>query len=233
MPIYKNMPHKHHKPNEPDEFLSFFDKLYHKIYAQGPIALATLGVFVLVGLGVFFWRSFHTNQADKLAQTLFDASKQGKEAEIKIYNDIKKANPYSPMGIYSSLQIASFDMTELKCDEVLNQLNPYVGYTTNPVLVTMIYSNVGICLENKKDFKAASDHYEKAQNDSYNLLRDWSSLRLAFVKKDLGDSQTALKIFKDLSDPESKATPAVKELARAEIEKLNLASETKPESSQG
>jgi len=208
MPLYDHEPHT--KDNGPDEFVSFFDKLYHKAYANGPLTLAILGIIAFVCLGIFFWSQFHSIQDQKLARRIYEAQKEGPEAEEKLFSDLRKKNLYAPIGIWASLELADDLMKQSQCDKVLDTLTMYVGHGEDSVLRTLVYSQVGTCLENKKDWNKAAEHYSQAADDSKNFLRDWSELRLAYAKQQLGQGDAAQRILQKLSATDSKASPAVK-----------------------
>ncbi len=215
MPIYKKLPRS--KPRKPDEFVSFFDRLYHKAYARGPAVLTTLGVFLFVILGVLFWKNFHEKRSNHLAENILAASKKGPEQEMSFLREIKKTNLYAPLGLWSSLEIANLAMQKNDCDTVLKELDPYVGKGEDKVLRSLIYLRVGACLQDKKDFKRAEEVYVEGASDSRNFLRDWSLFYLATVKKNLGDTAGAQKILGEILEKDSTASPAVKEEARGAI----------------
>src|SRR5262245_41674082 len=209
MPIYKKLPRS--KPKKPDEFISFFDGLYHKAYERGPFVLAVLAVVAIVGLGILFWRSYHEHRAEKTSEKYYQATLKGKEEQEEVLRDIKKANLYAPLGVWASLELADQASGEGACDQVLSELKPYVGHGDNGPLRSVIYLKTGGCLEDKKDWKAAEGLYQEGRSDSKNLLKDWCSLRLARVKRNLGDAEGAKKILEELLAKGSDASPPVQE----------------------
>jgi predicted negative regulator of RcsB-dependent stress response len=225
MPIYKKLPRS--KPKKPDEFISFFDHLYHETYKRGPAVLAVISVLLLVGIGVLFWRSFHERRASQISESVFDVSKKGKEEQEKTLHEIKKANLYAPLGTWASLELANRADGEGACQTILKELEPYIGHGPIDSMRGLIFQKVGACYEQEKNFKAAEELYEKAASDSKNPLRDWSSFRLAMVKKEEGDLSGAEKLLKEMVEVDSKAGLPVKEEARIA---LLLASEPSPES---
>jgi tetratricopeptide (TPR) repeat protein len=225
MPIYKKLPRS--KPKKPDEFISFFDHLYHEAYNRGPAVLAVVSVLALVIIGVLFWKSFHLRRTTQISESVFDVSKKGKEEQEKTLHDIKKANLYAPLGLWASLQIANRAEGEDSCKTVLKELEPYVGHGPNDPMRGLVFQKLGSCYENGKNYKEAESLYEKAASDSKNPLKDWSYLRLAMVKKELGNGTGAEKILKEIVAADSKAGLPVKEEARVA---LLLASGPGPES---
>lgn len=215
MPVYKRLPRS--KPKKPDEFISFFDKLYHEAYKRGPSVLAVLAVVALVGVGILFWKEFHERRAQRLSENIFDVSSKGKEEQEKTLNDIKKANLYAPLGMWASLQLANQAMDEGKCDDVIKELEMYVGHGDNAAVRSLIYQKVGVCLEQKKEWQKASELYQKASDDSRNLLKDWATLHWAQVKREAGDEEGAKKILQGLLKPDSEASTPVKEEARTAL----------------
>lgn len=213
MPVYKRLPRS--KPKKPDEFISFFDRLYHKAYKNGPKVLAVLAIVALVGLGTLFWREFHSSQAQKMSDQLYRVMNQGtKEEQEKLFKDIKKGNLYAPLGMWASLELAHQAQLEGNCDKVLEELDRYVGHGENYTLRSLIYLDVGACLENKQDLKKAEEVYKQGAGDSKNFLRDWCALRLAAVEEKLGKKEEAKKRLEALLQKDSEASPAVKEQAR-------------------
>lgn len=212
MAVYQGYNPKKNK-NE-DEFLSFFDRLYHKAYANGPLVIAVLIIVVIVGLGTVFWGSFHSMRSDKLAERIYTADQAGKEAQKELWQEIRKSNLYAPIGIWASLELSNEAMAEGKCDDVMNDLDKYIGHGENQVLRSLVYMRVGACLENKKDWGRAEGLYSQASNDSKNYLRDWSLLRLASVYQMQKKGDEAKKILEDLVKKDSEASPAVREEAR-------------------
>ncbi len=209
MPVYKKMPRS--KPKKTDEFVSFFDRLYHKAYSQGPAVIAILAIAAFVGLGYLFWQSRHQNQAEQLAERFYEASKKGVAEQEKIYSEIQRAEPYSSMGLWASLELANL---KGECKQTLTQLKPYIGYGEDETLRTLIYLKMGTCLEEVKNWKDAEDLYERAASDSRNLLRDSSKLQLARVKLALDQKEESQKILKELSEEGSKVSPMIQEQAR-------------------
>jgi len=224
MPIYKKLPRS--KPKKPDEFISFFDHLYHEAYKRGPAVLAVVSVLALVAIGVLFWKSFHERRATQISENVFDVSKKGKEEQEKTLHEIKKANLYAPLGIWASLEIANRAEGENACQTVLKELEPYIGQGPNDSMRGLIFQKVGVCYEDGKQLKEAEELYEKAAADSKNPLKDWASLRLALVKKERGDLSGSEKMLKDMVGVDSKVGLPVKEEARTA---LLLASQTLPE----
>jgi len=232
MPVYKKLPRS--KPKKPDEFISFFDHLYHEAYKRGPAVLAVVSVLALVVIGVLFWKSFHLRKATQISETVFDVSKKGKEEQEKTLHDIKKSNLYAPLGLWASLEIANRSEGENACQTVIKELEPYVGHGSIDSMRGLVYQKVGACYEDGKNYKEAESLYEKASSDSKNPLRDWSDLRLAVVKKELGDRAGAEKILKEIVGVDSKAGLPVKEEARVALllgAGPNPESAAKPESS--
>ncbi len=214
MPIYKQLPRS--KAKKPDEFISFFDRLYHKIYAQGPLAIAVLVIFAFVGLGTLFWRGYHRSSSEKLSARLYEVSKQDRAEQEKFYSEIQRANYYSPLGMWASLQIANMADAQ-DCDKVIRQLEPYVGRGEDSVLRSLIYLKMGVCLENKKEWEKAGNLYREASRDSKNIFEDWASLKLADIKKDNGDSEGAKKILEEIVQKDSKAPAVIKEEAMVQL----------------
>lgn len=213
MPVYKKLPRS--KPKKPDEFVSFFDRLYHKAYANGPKVLAVIAIVALVGLGTLFWHEYHSNQAQKMSNQLYQVSTQGtKEDQEKFFKEIKKANLYAPLGIWASLEIAHQAKRDANCDKVLEELDRYVGHGENNTLRSLIYLEVGACLESKENFKKAEEVYREGAADSKNFVKDWCTLRLAAVEEKLGKKEEAKKHLEALLQKDSEASPAVKEQAR-------------------
>jgi FimV-like protein len=215
MPIYKKLPRS--KPKKPDEFISFFDRLYHKAYERGPFVIAVLAVVAIVGLGILFWRTYHEHRAEKISEKYYQATLKGKEEREEILRDIKKSNLYAPLGIWASLELADQASGEGACDQILSELKPYVGHGESAPLRSVIYLKVGGCLEDKKDWKGAENLYEQGRFDSKNLLKDWCSLHLARVKRDLGDSEGAKKILEEILAKDSEASAPVKDEARTAL----------------
>jgi len=227
MPIYKKLPRS--KPKKPDEFISFFDRLYHEAYKRGPAVLAVLAVLALVGTGVLFWKGYHTRKATRISESLFEASKGPKEDQEKTLNDIKKAHPYAPLGIWASLTLANQAEGEGRCESVVKELEPYVGHNSLESLKALIYLKVGTCYEDRKDLKKAQEVYEKASSDDKNPLKDWSYLRLAAVKKESGDVAGSGKILNEIIAKDFPASPPVKDEARTVLALVALKSpETAP-----
>ncbi len=212
MATYERLPQKKNKKD--DEFISFFDSLYHKAYANGPIVIAVLVIAIIVGLGTVFWSAFHAKRSDKLAEKIYTAQKAGSEAEDQVLQDIRKSNLYAPIGIWASLELSNDAMKEGKCDEVISDLDKYVGHGENQVLRSLVYMKMGVCYENKKDWKNAESLYDQASSDSKNYLKDWSLLRLAAVYQAQNKTEDAKKILENLVKKDSEASPAVREEAR-------------------
>lgn len=213
MAVYERLSHKQNKKE--DEFISFFDRLYHKAYANGPLVVAVAVIAVIVGLGTVFWSSFHSRRSDKLAEKIYTAGQSGSEAKEQVLQDIRKSNLYAPIGIWASLELSNAAMAQGKCDEVISDLEKYVGHGENQVLRSLVYMKIGACLENKKDWGRAQAHYSQAANDSKNFLKDWSLLRLAAVYQMQNKGEDAKKILEDLLKKDSEASPAVREEARS------------------
>ncbi len=203
------------KNKKEDEFISFFDRLYHKAYANGPLVIAVMVIVVLVGLGTVFWSSFHARRSDKLAEKIYVAGQSGSESKTQLLKDIRKSNLYAPIGIWASLELSDEAMKNQKCDDVLSDLEKYVGHGENETLRSLVYLKVGVCLENKKDWKKAETHYLQASNDSMNYLKDWSLLRLAAVYQIQNKKEEAQKILENLVKTDSEASPPVREEARS------------------
>ncbi len=212
MPIYDRLPQKRNKKE--DEFISFFDRLYHKAYANGPLVIAVLVICVMVGLGTVFWSFFHSKRADRLAEKIYNAGQEGSQTRDALYQEIKKSNLYAPIGIWASLELANDAMKKGACDEVLGDLDKYVGHGENQILRSLVYLKMGVCYENKKDWKRAETLYSQAFYDSKNFLKDWSQLKLAAVYQAENKREDADKILEALLRKDSEASPAVKEEAR-------------------
>jgi len=213
MATYERLPQKKNKKE--DEFISFFDRLYHKAYANGPLVIAVAVIVIIVGLGTVFWSTFHAKRSDKLAEKIFSAHQIGDKAEDEVLMDIRKSNLYAPIGIWASLELSNDAMKEGKCDDVINDLDKYVGHGENQVLRSLVYMKMGVCFENKKDWKKAESLYQQASSDSKNYLKDWSLLRLASVYQAENKKEDASKILQDLVKKDSEASPAVREEARS------------------
>ncbi len=209
MATYKQLPQK--KAKGPDEFISFFDHLYHRIYLRGPAYLAVGGIFLFVILGIIFWREFHIRSAESTSQKIYEASKKGKDEQIKVLADIRKVNPYSPLGMWVTLQMAN---QQEDCNEVIKDLNSYVGYGENEILRSLVYLKTGTCLENQMKWESALDLYQRASGDSNNIFRDWSHLRLAQVYRYLGKDEEMNRELEGLVSNSSKARPAIQEMAK-------------------
>lgn len=212
MSQYNRLPNQ--KSRKKDEFISFFDRLYHKAYANGPLVIAVLVIALLVGMGTIFWSSFHSHRSDKLAEKIFDAGQAGSEAQDMVMNDIRKSNLYAPMGIWASLELANDAMKKNDCDTVISDLDKYAGHGENQVLRSLVYFKLGVCYENKKDWKKSESIYSQASSDSKNYLRDWSFLRLAAVYQAQNKQEDAKRVLDDLLQKDSDASPAVREEAR-------------------
>ncbi len=213
MAVYERL--NQNKSKKEDEFISFFDRLYHKAYANGPLVIAVLVIAVIVGLGTVFWSSFHSMRSDKLAEKIYTAGQNGSEAKQELWQEIRKSNLYAPIGIWASLELSNEAMAQGKCDDVINDLDKYVGHGENQILRSLVYMRVGTCLENKKDWARAEGIYSQASNDSKNYLRDWSFLKLASVYQMQNKNEEAKKILDDLVKKDSEASPAVREEARS------------------
>ncbi len=196
MPIYKKLPKT--KAKKPDEFISFFDRLYHKAYERGPAVIAVLLVVAIVGFGILFWRGYHARRDEKTSEKLFLAAEKGKEERAAVLKDIKKANLYGPMGVWASLELANQEAAAGDCDGVIAELESYSGRSENPVLKSLIDLRLGACLEDKKEWQKAAKVYDSCRFDSKNDLKDWCALRLASVKKNLGDGDESKKILDQL-----------------------------------
>ena len=224
MPIYKKLPRS--KPKKPDEFISFFDHLYHEAYKRGPAVLAILAVLALVGIGILFWRGYHERKATQISESIFEVSKKPKEEQEKTLQEIKKSNLYAPLGVWASLELANRAQGEGACETIVKELESYVGHGPIDSLRSLVYLKVGGCYEDRKDFKKAEEVYEKGFSDSKNYLRDWSYLRLASAKKARGDSEASQKILQEILNKDFPASSPVKDEARVEI---TLASLSLPE----
>src|SRR4030095_585004 len=196
MPIYKKLPKT--KAKKPDEFISFFDRLYHKAYERGPAVIAVLLVVAIVGFGILFWRGYHARRDEKTSEKIFLATQKGKEERALVLKDIKKANLYGPMGAWASLELANQEAAAGDCDSVISELESYSGRGESPVLKSLIDLRLGACLEDKKEWQKAAKVYESCRFDSKNDLKDWCALRLASVKKSLGDWDESKRILDHL-----------------------------------
>ncbi len=210
MSTYDRIPKSHSK--KPDQFISFFDRLYHKAYENGFKIVIILSISALVGLGVLFWRELHKSQSEKIATQLFQA--KGEEEQEKIFDTIRKKNPFKTAGIWASLEIANIASKKGNCDPVIEGLRPYVGYGENKVLRTLVYQKMGTCLQIKNDFSKAEQVYQQASSDAKNLLKDWAHLRLAFVLKSLHKDEEAKKVLEEIIQEGSTASEPVKDQAR-------------------
>src|SRR5262245_67517 len=211
MPIYKKLPKA--KPKKPDEFISFFDRLYHKAYERGPAVVAVLIVIAIVGFGILFWHGYHERRTEKTSEKLFLATQKGKEERASVLKDIKKGNLYGPLGVWASLELANQEAEEGNCDAVISELESYTGKGENPVLRSLIELRLGGCLENKKEWQKAAKIYEGCRSDSKNDLKDWCALRLAWVKKSLGDGEGSKKIVEELLGSGAETAPAMTQAA--------------------
>lgn len=212
MPAYDRLPKTHLK--KPDQFISFFDRLYHKAYENGFKIIIVLSISALVGVGVLFWRQLHNSQTEKIANQLYEASQKSDEEQQKILNHIRKKFPYKTSGILASLEIANLQAKKEECDKILEELNPYIGYGENKVLRSLIYQQVDSCLEIKKDFLKAEEVARQAASDPKNILKDWSALRLAYFYKSAHKDNEAKKILQELIQEGSTASEPVKDQAR-------------------
>lgn len=212
MPLYERET-KSRKINPSDEFISFFDRLYHEAYKRGPFVLVVLGVVAFVGLGILFWRQYHLYRGEKQATQIYEASKKSKSDLQNLYREIKKSFPYGPPGILASLQLANFEFEQNDCPAVIRELENYVGRSEESVLRALIPLKLGGCLEDQKDYQKAAQIYQLAGFDSKNFLKEKAQLKLAEMKLKLGEKAEAKKILEDLLGLE-KIPPPIQEEAR-------------------
>ncbi len=210
MSTYDRIPKNRSK--KPDQFISFFDRLYHKAYENGFKIVIVLSISALVGLGVLFWRELHKSQSEKIANQLFEA--KGEESQEKIFDTIRKKNPYKTVGVWASLEIADVAAKKGDCDKVVAELTPYIGYGENRVLRSLVYQKTGTCWQAKNDLLKAEQVYQQASSDQKNFLKDWARLRLAFVLKSLHKDEEAKKVLEEIIQEGSTASEPVKDQAR-------------------
>lgn len=229
MPIYRQEPKP--KKKQADEFISLVDRAFFYARERSAVVLFTAAVILFVVCSTWFWRYYHSKQEQKMASQFYEIKSKTSDEQIKIYSDLVKKYRYAPLGIWMSLQLANLQTD--KCEDVLKTLSDYVGHGENASLRALTYLKMGTCLENKKDWAAAIEVYEKAYYDSANPLKDTARLRQAFVLKAQSKNEEAKKIFEELSQENSVVIPVVRDEARVALLSFSLlgaSTETKAES---
>jgi tetratricopeptide (TPR) repeat protein len=212
--------------NNPDEFISFWTKLFdfvtaHKV--QVSCAFGALLVLLIIGAASFYYLRKSENKAFSLLQEGIvkyqsllktegpDKALKGTEKDFE-----RIINNYSQRqgGILARLYYADMCFSAKEYDKAITLYNPLLAeFKDEPFLKNLVLNGLGYCYEAKKDYKTASGYFEMVATAPDYPVKDEALFNLGEMYAAAGNKDKSIRAFKKiLSDyPESIYTEIVRE----------------------
>jgi tetratricopeptide (TPR) repeat protein len=212
--------------NDPDEFISFWTKLFdfvnaHKV--QVSCAVGALLILLMIGAATLYFLKQSENKAFSLLQksiakyqTLLktegpDKAYKGAEND---FQQIIKNYPQRQGGILARLYYADMCYAAKDYDKAITLYNPLLTELNDePFLKNLVLNGLGYCYEAKKDYKRATGYFEMVATAQGYPMKDEALFNLGEMYAAIGNKEKSINAFKKiLSDyPESIYTEIVKE----------------------
>ena len=212
--------------NNPDEFISFWTKLFEFVTAHKVQVSCAVGAFLIlliIGAGFFYYQKKSENKAFSLLQegivkyqALLKA--EGPEKALKgTEKDFERIiNNYSQRqgGILARLYYADMCYAAKDYDKAITLYNPLLAELADePFLKNLVLNGLGYCYEAKKDYNTASGYFEMVATSQDYPVKDEALFNLGEMYAAAGNKEKSITAFKKiLSDyPESIYTEIVRE----------------------
>ncbi|MGA8178548.1 MAG: tetratricopeptide repeat protein [Desulfobacterales bacterium] len=211
---------------DPDEFISFWTKLFDFVTAHKVPVSCALGAFLIlliIGAATLYFLRQSENKAFSLLQdgiakyqTILKTEgpdKAYKGAE-KDFQQIIKNYPQRQGGILARLYYADMCYAAKDYDKAITLYNPLLTeLNEEPFLKNLVLNGLGYCYEAKKDYKRASGYFEMVATAQGYPMKDEALFNLGEMYAAIGNKEKSINAFKKiLSDyPESIYTEIVKE----------------------
>ncbi len=212
--------------NNPDEFISFWTKLFDFVTAHKVQVSCAFGAFLImliIGAASLYYLKKSENKAFSLLQegvakyqTLLktegpDKALKGAEKDFE-----RIINNYSQRqgGILARLYYADMCYAAKDYGKAITLYNQLLAeFNDEPFLKNLVLSGLGYCYEAKKDYKTASGYFEMVATAQDYPLKDEALFNLGEMYAAVGNKDKSISTFKKiLSDyPESIYTEIVKE----------------------
>jgi tetratricopeptide (TPR) repeat protein len=212
--------------NDPDEFISFWTKLFDFITAHKVQVSCALGAFLIlliIGAATLYFLRQSENKAFSLLQdgiakyqTILKTEgpdKAYKGAE-KDFQQIIKNYSQRQGGILARLYYADMCYAAKDYDKAITLYNPLLAeLNEEPFLKNLVLNGLGYCYEAKKDYKRAAGYFEMVATAQGYPMKDEALFNLGEMYAAIGNKEKSINAFKKiLSDyPESIYTEIVKE----------------------
>jgi tetratricopeptide (TPR) repeat protein len=212
--------------NDPDEFISFWTKLFDFVTAHKVQVSCALGAFLIlliIGAATLYFLRQSENKAFSLLQdgiakyqTILKTEgpeKAYKGAE-KDFQQIIKNYSQRQGGILAKLYYADMGYAAKDYDKAISLYNPLLSeLNEEPFLKNLVLNGLGYCYEAKKDYKRASGYFEMVATAQGYPMKDEALFNLGEMYAAIGNKEKSINAFKKiLSDyPESIYTENVKE----------------------
>jgi len=212
--------------NDPDEFISFWTKLFDFVTAHKVQVSCALGAFLIlliIGAAALYFLRQSENKAFSLLQdgiakyqTILKTEgpeKAYKGAE-KDFQQIIKNYSQRQGGILAKLYYADMGYAAKDYDKAISLYNPLLSeFNEEPFLKNLVLNGLGYCYEAKKDYKRASGYFEMVATAQGYPMKDEALFNLGEMYAAIGNKEKSINAFKKiLSDyPESIYTEIVKE----------------------
>jgi tetratricopeptide (TPR) repeat protein len=212
--------------NDPDEFISFWTKLFDFVTAHKVQVSCALGAFLIlliIGAATLYFLRQSENKAFSLLQdgiakyqTILKTEgpeKAYKGAE-KDFQQIIKNYSQRQGGILAKLYYADMGYAAKDYDKAISLYNPLLSeLNEEPFLKNLVLNGLGYCYEAKKDYKRASGYFEMVATAQGYPMKDEALFNLGEMYAAIGNKEKSINAFKKiLSDyPESIYTEIVKE----------------------
>jgi tetratricopeptide (TPR) repeat protein len=212
--------------NNPDEFVSFWTKLFDFVTAHKVQVSCALGAFLIVliiGAASLYFLKQSGERAFSLLQqgiTKYEAllTTKGPDKAFKDteedFERIIKTYPQRQGGILARLYYAGMCYAAKDYDKAITLYKPLLAeFNDKPFFKNLVLNGLGYCYEAKKDYKTASDYFEMVAAAPDYPIKDEALFNLGEIYSDLGNKDKSVAAFKKiLSDhPDSIYTEIVKE----------------------
>ena len=212
--------------NEPDEFISFWSKLFDLISEYKLLFLSALGVMiaviiVIIGI-VYFTKKSEDKAFALLQQGIINYQTELKnstpeKAFLDVENDFQRVmDKYSNRngGKLASFIYANMCYTAKDYDKAIELYNKsLINFNDELFIKDLILKGLGYAYKAKKDFKTAAGYFEIIASEPDYTLKDEALFNLGELYAALGDHDKSITAFKKiLSDhPGSMYIEIVKE----------------------
>lgn len=212
--------------DNPDEFISFWTRLFDFVTAHKVQVSCAFGVFLIlliIGAASLYYLKKSENKAFSLLQegiVNYQAllKTEGPDKALKgAEKDFERIiNNYSQRqgGILARLYYADMCYAAKDYDKAIALYNPLLAELADkPFLKNLVLNGLGYCYEAKKDYKTASGYFEKVATSQDYPVKDEALFNLGEVYAAAGNKEKSMNAFKKiLSDyPESIYTEIVRE----------------------